>query len=75
MKVEIIKKEETEKEIEYPCLMQYKDENDPYIVFFIGYSDGFVIFGGKHYIDGEYSDNWKMSDFVPYKGKVVLEND
>ena len=55
--------------------MQYKDEEDAFIVFFIGYSDGFVIFGGKHYIDGEYSDNWKMSDFVPYKGKVVLEND
>ena len=75
MKVELIKEEEIKKDIQYPCLMQYKDEEDMFIVFFICDSTGVVVGSGKHYTNGDYSDYWKMSCFMPYKGKVVLEND
>ncbi len=75
MKVELIQKEEIKKEIKYPCLMQYKDEEDPFIVLFICDSSGVVIGSGKHYTNGLYSDYWNINAFYPYKGKVVLEND
>lgn len=75
MKVEFIQEEEDKKEIKYPCLMQYKDEDDPYIVLFIGYSDGIVVGSGKYYNNGKYSNRWNIDAFTPYKGKVVLEND
>ena len=75
MKVELIQKEEIEKEIKYPCLMQYKDEEKPFIVFFIGDSEGIVIGDCKEYSNGHYCDYWRMSDFITYEGKVFLEND
>ena len=75
MKVELIQKEEIKKEIKYPCLMQYKDEEDMFIVFFIFESEGMVVGSCKNYSNGHYSRRWRMSDFIPYKGKVVLEND
>ena len=71
MKVELIKKEE----IKYPCLMQYKDEEETIIVFFISESVGMVVGECKSYDNGHYCDRWKMSDFIPYKGKIILEND
>lgn len=77
MKVELIQKEEIKKEIVYPCLMQYigKGNWKPFIVFFLGDSIGVTIGASDCYMNGEYHDHWKMSDFVPYEGKVVLEND
>ena len=75
MKVELIQKEEIKKEIVYPCLMQCKDKEKAFIVFFIGDSEGFVVGDCKNYSNGHYCDYWCMSEFIPYKGKVVLEND
>ena len=75
MKVELIQKEEINKEIKYPCLMQYKDEEETFIVFFIGDSEGIVVGKSQTYKNGEYHDNWIMSDFTPYEGKVILQND
>ena len=75
MKVELIQKGEFKKEIEYPCLMQFKDEEKPFIVFFISDSEGMVVGDSKDYMNGHYCDYWRISDFTPYEGKVVLEND
>ena len=75
MKVELIQEEEDEKDINYPCLMQFKDEEETFIVFFISESVGFVVGECKSYCNGFYASRWRMSDFIPYKGKVVLEND
>ena len=75
MKVELIQKEEIKKEIKYPCLMQYKDEGHEIIVFFIFESEGVVVGDCRDYDNGHYCDRWKMSDFIPYEGKVILEND
>ena len=75
MKVELIQKEEIKKEIKYPCLMQYKDKEKPFIVFFIGDSEGFVVGDCKKYSNGHHSRFWRMSDFTPYEGKVILQND
>ena len=71
MKVELIKEEKDKKEINYPCLMQYNKEGDPFVVLFIGKSKGVVVSDCTCC----YVDYWDMSDFIPYKGKVVLEND
>ena len=75
MKVELIQKGEFKKEIEYPCLMQYKDEEEIFIVFFISESVGFVVGECKSYGNGFYASCWGMSDFTPYEGKVILQND
>ena len=75
MKVELIQKEEIKKEIKYPCLMQYKDEERTFIVFFISDSEGVVVGDCKDYNNGHYCDYWRMSEFIPYEGKVILEND
>ena len=75
MKVELIQKGEFKKEIEYPCLMQFKDEEKPFIVFFIGDSEGIVVGDCKEYSNGHYCDYWRISDFTPYEGKVILQND
>ena len=75
MKVELIQKEEIKKGIKYPCLMQYKDEEETFIVFFISDSEGIVVGDCKEYSNGFYSSFWIISDFTPYEGKVVLEND
>ena len=75
MKVELIQKEEIKKEIKYPCLMQYKDEEETFIVFFIGDSEGIVVGYSKEYSNGFYSNCWVMGDFTPYEGKVILKND
>ena len=75
MKVELIQKEEIKKEIKYPCLMQYKDEEETIIVFFISESVGMVVGECKSYGNVFYASCWCMSDFTPYEGKVVLEND
>jgi len=55
--------------------MQYKDEERTFIVFFISDSEGMVVGDSKDYDNGHYCDRWKMSDFIPYKGKIILEND
>ena len=75
MKVELIQKEEIKKEIKYPCLMQYKDEDETFIVFFIDESVGIVVCDCKKYSNGHHSRFWRMSDFTPYEGKVILQND
>lgn len=75
MKVELIQKEEIKKEIKYPCLMQYKYEGNEFIVFFISDSEGVVVGDCKDYNNGHYCDYWCMREFIPYEGKVVLEND
>ena len=77
MKVELIQKEEIKKEIKYPCLMKYEGNGywKPFIVFFIGQSKGIVIGKSQIFNNGEYRDDWRMGDFIPYEGKVVLEND
>ena len=75
MKVELIKEEEIKKDIQYPCLMQYKGEGNEFIVFFISDSEGVVVGDCKDYNNGHYSSRWKMSGFTPYEGKVILQND
>ena len=75
MKVELIKEEKDKKEINYPFLMQYKDEGNEFIVFFISDSEGVVVGDCKDYNNGHYCDYWCMSEFIPYEGKVILEND
>ena len=75
MKVELIQKEEAKKEIKYPCLMQCKDEGHEFIVFFISDSEGVVVGDCRDYDNGHYCDRWSMSDFTPYEGKVILQND
>ena len=75
MKVELFQKEEIKKGIKYPCLMQFKDEEETFIVFFISDSVGFVVGDCKSYGNGFYASCWVMGDFTPYEGKVVLEND
>ena len=71
MKVELIQKEKIKKEINYPCLMQYKDEDETFIVFFISESVGFVVGECKSYGNVFYA----RSNFTPYEGKVILQND
>ena len=46
-----------------------------FIVFFIFESEGMVVGSCKNYSNGHYSRRWKMSDFTPYEGKVILQND
>ena len=77
MKVELIQEEEIKNEINYPCLMEYESDGcfDPFIVLFIGESKGLVIGDSQDFKNGEYYENWRMSCFMPYNGKVVLEND
>ena len=75
MKVELIQKEEIKKEIKYPCLMQYKDEEETIIVFFISDSEGMVVGECKSYGNGFYASCWSVGDFTPYEGKVILQND
>ena len=75
MKVELIQEEEGKEENKYPCLMKCKDEGHEFIVFFISDSEGVVVGDCKDYDNGHYCARWKMSDFIPYEGKVVLEND
>lgn len=75
MKVELIKNEETEKEIEYPCLMVH--ENNGCVILFESEGFGVVVNPDKHlvYAIGYYSKDWKMSCFSEFKGKVILQND
>ena len=77
MKVELIQEEEDEKDINYPCLMGYKSDGclEPFIVLFIEESKGIVIGDSQDFKNGEYYEDWRMSCFMPYNGKVVLEND
>jgi hypothetical protein len=74
MKVEV-KETETEKELQFPCLMEYEDhECGRIIIMAIGKN-------GNHYIGlrlsqnvGEYATNWTRY-FKPFKGSITLSND
>ena len=61
-------------EIEYPCLMESNDGE--IIVDFKAEGCGYVI-GTKtiRYSVYEYSTLFNMSDFKPFKGKVIIGND
>ena len=73
MKVELIQKEM--EDIKYPCLMV--SEKTGCIVLFEEDSCGVVVNSDNSLVHaiGYYSKYWKMSDFIPYKGKVILQND
>lgn len=64
------------KNIKFPCLMEYKLCADAIIVLFNDNGCGTVLQSnvGKYSI-GDYFDEWDMANFHYYNGKMVLEND
>lgn len=77
MKIEVIEKTE-EKEIKYPCLMISKDKSE---LIFATYNAGNCIAGivldcsMSFFKVGYYTNEWTASNFAPFNGKVILEND
>ena len=71
MKVTVNGKEQ--KEITYPCLMEYKDSD--LIVLFYTKLKGIVLIGNISYKKGDYSDTWNMRAFQPFHGTITLQND
>ena len=73
MKSEVI--EEEMEDIEYPCLMVYK--NTGCVILFESEGCGVVVNPDKHlvYAIGYYSKDWKMGCYSKFEGKVILQND
>jgi hypothetical protein len=66
------------KEIKYPVLKQLIDTeiNKKLIVLFYKKDCGIAVYSVKsHWPLGHYSEEWDMSEFKDYDGKVTLEND
>ena len=61
-----------QKEIDYPKLMI--SIHSPCIVLFIDDSIGFVVMGSNAYDLGQYYDCWKMEEFIPFNGELILKN-
>lgn len=72
MKSEIIQEQPEDTAIEYPCLMQFREE---FVVLFSASKHGTVLKGNENYVVGYYSKAWCMPDFELFKGKLVLSND
>lgn len=68
-----VNKQDSNKEIEYPCLMI---DNDGYIVLFTEKNIGFCLRRGNNN-NGKpyYGSMWNMDTFKLFHGAVILEND
>jgi hypothetical protein len=74
MKVEV-KESETEKELQFPCLMINAVEQ---VVLFHSYGSGtllvdLVLKNSSEF--GYHTSNWSQQDFKPFKGSIKLSND
>jgi len=73
MKTTVKENIDIDKEIKYPCLMEYEDM----IILAIGYKDehytGVALRHPALDVTGTYREDW--IGFKPYKGQVTLEND
>lgn len=72
------KLEEHTKTLVFPCLMQVKaDEiNTGLVVFFYEWGRGMVVFSDDNHTHklGSCLTFWKMADFEPYSGSILLSN-
>ena len=68
----IIEKEKEKEEAEDPIIMKNKDNN--YLVLFYEKEKGIVLTENNVYKIGCYSNNWYMPNFIPFNGKVILQN-
>lgn len=65
---------------DFPKLMIHKndlDRSDPLIVrFFTPYGGGIAISHNAGFTDVDewYDEDWSMEDFVPFKGKIIIES-
>ena len=60
----------------YPCLMVSKDK-DSLIILMTQSGKGMIVSGngeGFYNTPGSYAAGWVMSNFIPYTGKITLEN-
>lgn len=72
MKIEVIKKD-SESELQFPCLMIAEEPR--IIVLFTCLKKGTVVVRNNYWDVGHYSENWTMSQFSSFKGKITLENE
>jgi hypothetical protein len=78
MKIEIVKKEESKKAIEFPIVMESKETGN--IVLFTKKYEGIILKLGhnphKSHYEGLYS-NWTPCDesgiWKPFKGKIIID--
>lgn len=72
MKIKTTDKSESNEILEFPCLMEFSKN----VVLFHEKNKGTILrtFNMFHYV-GEYSEEWQMERFVPFKGQIILEND
>jgi len=59
--------------VNFPCLMVHKDYN--LVVLFNSVKRGAVVYGDRHYLNGEESNDWTMDSFKIFDGKVILSNE
>lgn len=64
------------KNIEFPCLMEYKDGD--FVVMFYDKTQGAVVWSEYDvYPVGYYGRNWNdinCSNWIPYEGSITLKN-
>lgn len=73
MKVEVIDEARNREKMYYPYLGIHVKTG--LIVYFTGFCHGFVIVPDTQKNVGVFSGDWEESQFEPFKGKVILEND
>jgi len=66
-----VKVEQVEQEWNFPCLGIA--ENGLIVLFSEPKKGTVVVTPNKVYIIGYISDNWEMSLFTPFKGKITIE--
>lgn len=74
----IVNRLEKKQEIQYPCLMKWKD-GDMIVLFRKEHSGVVVHRDGPIYsssrVIGEYDEDFDMNQFEPFFGSLMMEND
>jgi hypothetical protein len=76
MKVEVNEVKDS-KEIEFPCLMKYNDNN--LVLLVTGKSEnkfiGTAINGNGAHVKGEHGNQWQVYELELFNGTITLSND